>query len=37
LCTDQIKMLVHDQTDAQNSSMAIRELMDRKQRSREEN
>ena len=37
LCTDQMKMLVHDQTDAQNSSVAIRELMDRKQRSREEN
>ncbi len=37
LCTDQIKMLVHDQTDVQNPCMAIRELMDRKQRSREEN
>lgn len=37
LCTEQIKRLVHDQTDAQDSSMAIRELMDRRRRCREEN
>jgi len=37
LCTEQIKRLVYDQIEAQDSSMAIRELMDRRRRSKEEN
>ncbi|MHC4696276.1 MAG: MerR family transcriptional regulator [Planctomycetota bacterium] len=36
LCTEEIKRLVHDQTGSQDTSTAIRELMDRKKRSREE-
>lgn len=36
LCTEEIKTLVHDQTGTQDASVAIRELMDRRRRSREE-
>ena len=36
LCTEQIKRLVHDQAGAGDTSAAIRELMDRKRRSRKE-
>ncbi len=36
LCTEQIKSLVYDQTGGGDTSVAIRELMDRKRRSREE-
>jgi hypothetical protein len=36
LCTEQIKSLVHDQTGSQDTSTAIRELTDRRRRSREE-
>ena len=36
LCTEEIKRLVHCQTGSRDSSAAIRELMDRKRRSREE-
>jgi len=36
LCTEEIKKLLHDQTDTQDSCTAVRELMDRKRRSREE-
>jgi MerR family transcriptional regulator/heat shock protein HspR len=36
LCTEEIKRLVCDQTNSVDSSAAIRELMDRKRRSREE-
>ena len=32
LCTEQIKNLVHDQSDCRDASAAIRELMDRKRR-----
>lgn len=35
-CTEQIKSLVHDQTDSLDSSAAIEELLDRKRRSRRE-
>jgi hypothetical protein len=37
LCTEEIKRLVHDQNDIQDSSMAIRQLMNRRRRSQEEN
>lgn len=37
LCTEEIKRLVHDQDDIQDSSMAMRQLMDRRRRSQEEN
>ena len=36
LCTEEIKGLLHDQTVSQDSSAAVRQLMDRKKRSREE-
>jgi hypothetical protein len=36
LCTEDIKRLVHDQNDFENAGEAMRELMDRKRRSREE-
>jgi MerR family transcriptional regulator/heat shock protein HspR len=36
LCTEQIKSLVYDQTESRDSSAAIRELLDRKWRSRKE-
>jgi len=36
LCTEQIKTLVYDQTNRQDNSVAIRELMDRRRRSRKE-
>ena len=36
LCTEDIKKLVHDQPGSQDNSVAIRELMDRKRRLREE-
>jgi len=35
LCTEEIKSLVHDQADPRETSAAIRELMDRKRRSKE--
>ncbi|MHC4441872.1 MAG: MerR family transcriptional regulator [Planctomycetota bacterium] len=35
LCTEQIKSLLHDQTGARDAGKAIRELVDRKRRSRE--
>jgi MerR family transcriptional regulator/heat shock protein HspR len=36
LCAEEIKRLVYDQAGCRDSSAAIRELMDRKRRSREE-
>jgi MerR family transcriptional regulator/heat shock protein HspR len=36
LCTEQIKSLVHDQSDLRNTGIAIKELMDRKLRFRKE-
>jgi hypothetical protein len=36
LCTEQIKSLVHDQTDTQDSDIAVKELSDRKRRSQKE-
>ncbi|OHB69930.1 MAG: hypothetical protein A2V70_02445, partial [Planctomycetes bacterium RBG_13_63_9] len=36
LCTEHIKTLLHDQTGSQDAGTAMRELMDRKRRSREE-
>ena len=36
LCTEQIKSLVYDQTDSQDRGEAIKELLDRKRRSRKE-
>ncbi|HUT13873.1 MAG TPA: MerR family transcriptional regulator [Thermoguttaceae bacterium] len=35
LCTEEIKSLLHDQADPRQTSAAIRELMDRKRRSKE--
>ena len=36
LCTEEIKRIVYDQDGARDTSAAIRELLDRKRRSREE-
>ncbi|MFH1268842.1 MAG: MerR family transcriptional regulator, partial [Planctomycetota bacterium] len=36
LCTEDIKRLLHDQNDVQNAGAAIKELLDRKRRSRKE-
>jgi len=36
LCTEEIKGLLHDQAISQNSSAAVRQLADRKKRSRKE-
>ena len=36
LCTQDIKRLLHDQNDVQNAGTAIKELLDRKRRSRKE-
>ena len=36
LCTEQIKSLVHDQAELNDSDMAVRELSDRKRRSQKE-